>query len=84
MSLEDAAMGPLPKPKEFLSVLISTRSSVAIVALLPRATRVHPAWAQKQDLSQWLSWHLDIRTREISGHLSKWSLKLQSVKTGGV
>ena len=77
-------MGALPKPKEFLSILISTRWSVAIVALLPRATRVLPAWAQKQHLPQWFSWHLDIWTREISGHLSKWGLKLQSVKARGV
>lgn len=84
VSLGDVAVRVLPKPKELLSALISTRLSVAIAPLLPGATRLHSAWAQKQHLMQWLSCHLDIWTCEICGHLSTWGFILQRVKARGV
>lgn len=84
VSLGDVSMGALPKPKELLSVLISMRLSVAVAALFSGATCVHPAWAQKQRLLRWLSWHLDVWTWEISGHLSKWGFMLQCLKARGV
>ncbi|RLW00154.1 hypothetical protein DV515_00009179 [Chloebia gouldiae] len=68
----DVAMGALPKPKELLSSLTPVWLNVAVVALLPGATHVHPAWAKKQHLPQWLSRH---ETCKISGHLAKGGLK---------
>jgi len=56
-------MGALLKPKELLSILISTWLSVAVAVLLPGATDAHPAWAQKQYLPHWVSWH--------PGHLNR-------------
>lgn len=57
LSPGDMAVGALPKPKELLSILTPAWLSVAVVALLPGATCVHPAWAQKQHLPQRLSRH---------------------------
>lgn len=85
VSLGDVAVGPVPKPKELLSVPVSTRSvKCCCCSSAPQSHPCSPSVGAGAAPAAVPCWHLDIWTSEISGHLSKWGLQLQCVKARGV